>query len=335
MTKRHILIGNGVNIHFGGSDYTNAKIIERLTNNLRQKDGCYDDIFAGIVSSEELLGIVEGLNDTFNTMLSGGITSIRRTKTKEELETLLDISRRYEMRTHTSIEIGMEDYFFVLKWFNNGYADAEEITKPAFQGLCQLFLDSIYNNGEIENLYLKMQSFAPELARFDSIFTVNYDTNIDHLTDKKVYHLHGSFAELDETYNPNSIVGQIARAKNPTPRVIVGKEHLFCNAIMGYSGEYKYNQMLRYKSINAPLTDESLKAHEYPIDDFQGIDGELHIIGMSPNNDSHIFRMINGNPNISRVMFYCMDVQTFEEAKKIITKPIIMKNVKKYWKSIK
>ena len=32
--------------------------------------------------------------------------------------------------------------------------------------------------------------------------------------------------------------------------------------------------------------------------------GELHIIGMSPNNDSHIFKLIDES-NIEKVVFYC------------------------------
>lgn len=229
----------------------------------------------------------------------------------------------------------MEDYFYALKWFNNGYPDGDEIIKLTFQGLKQLFLDSIYNDGKIEKLYINMQSFSRELEQFDSIFTVNYDTNLDKLSTQKVYHLHGSFAELDDTYRINTIVGKLAIKKKPTLGVIVGKEYLFCNAIMGYSGQYKYEQMLRYKKINESLNDKSLQVHEYPIDKFQSICGELHIIGMSPNNDSHIFSMINNNTNISKVVFYCVDNLSFEEAKKIITKPIVMRNVMKYWQSIK
>lgn len=334
MSSKHVLVGNGININFGGSAYTNSQIIERLTVKLKQNDGYYDDVFAGIVSSDELLEIIEGLKDVFNKMLNGSIFSLRRAANEEEMRTLVDISRRYKMRMYSAAEIGMEDYFYVLKWFNNGYPDSEAITKPAFQGLKQLFLDSIFNNGEIEKLYLKMLPFSQELEQFDTIFTVNYDTNLDKLSKKKVYHLHESFSELDNSYIPTTIVGILASMKKSKPRVIAGKEHMFCNAIMGYSGEYKYDLMMKYKKINDSLDDHSLKAHEYPIEEFRGIRGELHIIGMSPNNDSHIFSMINSNPNISNVVFYCVDDTAFDEAKKVITKPIAMRNVIEYWNSL-
>ena len=31
MCPKHVLIGNGININFGGRDYTNGQIIERLS----------------------------------------------------------------------------------------------------------------------------------------------------------------------------------------------------------------------------------------------------------------------------------------------------------------
>ena len=39
MSKKHVLIGNGININFGGRDYTNGQIIERLSMKLKHNDG--------------------------------------------------------------------------------------------------------------------------------------------------------------------------------------------------------------------------------------------------------------------------------------------------------
>ena len=52
---------------------------------LKHNDGYYDDVFAGIMSSDELLGIIEGLNDIFNKMLNGSVfyrSAGRQTKKK-------------------------------------------------------------------------------------------------------------------------------------------------------------------------------------------------------------------------------------------------------------
>lgn len=68
---------------------------------------------------------------------------------------------------------------------------------------------------------------------------MNYDTNLDKLTDSKIYHLHGSFDVLYDTYRPDTINGYLAQSKVYPPAVVKGKEHLYCNAIMGFSGPRK------------------------------------------------------------------------------------------------
>jgi hypothetical protein len=35
---KNILVGNGINIEFGGKDYCNSEIIKRLMSNLQTKD---------------------------------------------------------------------------------------------------------------------------------------------------------------------------------------------------------------------------------------------------------------------------------------------------------
>lgn len=77
-----------------------------------------------------------------------------------------------------------------MKWFNNGYDGSEDLSQAGFDGLKWLFLDSIYNGGHIETLYQGMAGFAANLQKYKSVFTVNYDTNLDNLVKvgEKVYH---------------------------------------------------------------------------------------------------------------------------------------------------
>ena len=42
----------------------------------------------------------------------------------------------------------------------------------------------------------------------------------------------------------------------------------------------------------------------YPIKEFESLDGIITVVGLSPNNDTHIFKMIDDNPNISEINFY-------------------------------
>lgn len=56
---------------------------------------------------------------------------------------------------------------------------------------------------------------------------------------------------------------------------------------------------------------------------------------MSPNNDTHIFDMINENPNIKRVVFFYAGSGDMAAAQKVIKKPLQLRSVFKYWDSLK
>lgn len=373
MAVKNILIGNGINIAFSNNDdYKNYKIIERLTKYLCTHR--YDNVFQGSITSHELQIALTALNDFFKKMLKG-VEALNLTRDEDELQTLIDIAHRYNGKPQNILDVGMEDNFFAMKLLFNKVGDDETPINALYDGLKWLYLDSIYNNGEIENLYTKMNVFAKELKQYSNIFTVNYDTNLDKLTNKAVYHLHGSFDVLDDTYRDETLIGYIAQKRPNPPTVVVGMEHLYCNAIMGFSGLKKMNTMSVYsngnmaldtlilrlkntldievqqwyeklkkatlqneiftfQSINARLKNPNLRNTEYPIQEFKSISGELHIIGMSPNNDSHIFTIINENPNISKVVYFSASNADSLAAKKVIKKNVQSRNVFKYWESL-
>lgn len=375
MIKRNVLIGNGVNIAFSeNDDYKNYKIIERLMSNLENNK--YEPIFQNTIDSNELASILIGLNDVFKTKIDC-ITTLQWTDNEDELMTLLEIAKRYKGKSKEILDIGMEDYFFVLKLFNNSLGSNKADINDVFLGLKWLFLDSIYNDGKIENLYLKMNNYSKELLNYDNIFTLNYDTNIDKLvSEKSVYHLHGSFGILNDTYNPETILGRINQEKDNPATIINGFEHLFCNAVMGYSGSYKldfiqtpakgnigiesmvsklsnpinnealaiyqqwknssnHSEIIHAKSIDVKIQNPQLKYTEYPINTFKSISGVLDIIGLSPNNDSHIFDMINKNPNIKKINYFGTNPADIAIIKDVISKPVEYRNVLKYWDKIK
>ena len=160
--KRNILIGNGINVNFGGPEYTNGKIIERVTENLELPNR-YDEVFANKVSQQELQGVIKGINDIFNKMLNLSALALRNTETEDEMRTLIDISRRYKGKKYSLVEVGLEDYFFVLRWFNNHYNDGKDFDIAVFDGLKWIFLDAIYNDGKTESIYESMDGFKKEL----------------------------------------------------------------------------------------------------------------------------------------------------------------------------
>lgn len=74
--------------------------------------------------------------------------------------------------------------------------DLEENRQSAIQGFEHLILDAIFNSGNIQEIYSEMKKYKKVrrfFKSFDNIYTLNYDNNIENLTEKEVYHLHGVF----------------------------------------------------------------------------------------------------------------------------------------------
>lgn len=77
-----------------------------------------------------------------------------------------------------------------------------------------------------------------------------------------------------------------------------------------------------------------MKSTEYPIELFSSIEGELHILGLSPNNDSHLFKIINDNPAISHVVYFSANNEDANRIQKVVKKRVQIRNVYNYWKSL-
>lgn len=337
--NKNFLIGNGVNIHFSrNDDYKNWAILARMKNNL-EEPGRYTDRFAGTIDAGDLDDILDSLYRWFTQKASKGIYALKYLENQDDVQTFLDICRRCEESSPDVLNIGMEDYLFILKLFNESTEFGDIAYETLYQGVTPLLADAIYNDGKIEKLYQNMGALADALGDCASVFTVNYDRNVDKITDKKVYHLHGAFDHLYHEYRADTLKGWIIRQSGKDlPYYTLGKEYLYSDAVFGYSGTDKLNRMLQY---NQPYTDfylarirnehPELLCPAYPIEEFKEIEGELHIIGLGPNNDSHIFNMINENDSISKVCYYFKD---WEKVKSIIKRPLEAIDVFEFWSSI-
>ena len=342
MIEKNIILGNGINIEFSGNDdYKNYAIIQRMCNNLSES-GRYIDVFDGKVDACDMSDFLINLNKWFKNHALRGVEALKLFENKDELLALLDMSKRYEKTNPDVFDIGLEDYLLAIKFFNKTYGDKAIDYNTIYQGITIIMLDAIYNDGKIENLYENMGNFKDELKKFKNIFTLNYDNNIDALIGKPIYHIHGSFSNLHHEYRKDTLKGwalmQMGKSLLP---YIKGKEYLYCDAVFGFSGKNKMERINQYNEIYTNLTmakiskkHPELQTPKYPIEEFKSICGDLHMIGICPNNDSHIFTMINNNPNIKKLVYYsaCSDDST--KIQSIINKPVQIINVFKYWKKI-
>lgn len=340
---KSLLVGNGINIQFGGKAYSNDFIMKRIK--YRATLESYRQIFDNVLTGKEVIGILNGFVEIGNDIRNGNYD-----KYVEDEDTALaldDFKYRYDKEIHSSHDIMLEDWFFILHMFFKKNDDLKENSTSAIQGFEKLILDAIYNSGKIQELYLKMPKKAKRFfADFDNVFTLNYDNNIEKLTNKVVYHLHGDFSVLANSENPNNVQGYI-RTKENSIVVVNGMEHCYCNALLNYSGKLKYkvakafhdlivsSEDLQYKYTNDQTFPTQLSAiqaqkpfeykmimtkiahpelnmaTEYFFEKFRLIVDELHIIGMSPNNDGHIFDLILNNKALIKVYYYY-----FSEAEK-------------------
>lgn len=350
---RTLLAGNGINIQFGGKAYTSQFIIERMK--CRASIQKYDILFEDTISSDELVGLFNGFVDLAKRILSHECDGLDMDcYLRAALE---DFESRYNEVTYPH-DIMLEDWFFVLKMYSLMY-DAEKDSGSAEIGFKRLFLDAIYNDGKIQNVYQNMgKKVCRFFKEFDEIYTVNYDTNLERATSKQVFHLHGTFTELQASENPEYVIGY-QKCQAGASVVIPSFEHSFCNALLSYSGELKYKEAMLMHRANIESENVSLlqvlqlqpnelqqalfthKMHpelkmapEYYFDRFEQITGELDIVGMSPNNDQHIINIIKNNPHITEINFYCYTDAEKESVQSIGDDRFKPKDVKKLWQGL-
>lgn len=350
---KNILIGNGFNIEFDKTNYTSTNIIRRGTENIKMK-----------TPNSELYAIANKILDTCKNYcnkifaIKNKIFVIYPWKEDE----INDINSFY-IRYSKFKEIGFEDLFFVLHiMFHLERMNAND-REAIIEQLRFFLLDSIYNGGHINLLH---KSYSDKLIAFlkeqDNIFTTNYDENLDQVCDNKIIHLHGCFRDVLEKYNNCSSMN---KAMGISSKMNEQNKHIFSTSLSSFSGIQKtkmisqplmINTVLpllvkikeQYGNINVEKLNKIEKAYEknqdyvypdfYYFDDFKYMIGELTIIGLSPNNDTHIFDTIKNNEKISKIIYFYYNNKDRDDAIKIFgddTK-IVYKNVEtEFWESYK
>lgn len=284
--------------------------MQRVINNIA--NGKYNPLVNYEISQDEMLGILEGLVGIINRVKRGQLTQYA-----DGLFFIMEMERikRTYPDNSTITSVFLEDYFLAAEIFtNNKYkeTDGEEKSefyrKSIFDFLHYIIVDGIYNDGLIneiqKNYSRKMESF---LIKYDNIFTVNYDYNLERfLADQKnIYHLHGEFDKLAPEYeNADGLIDEL--------------RHVYSNSIMSWSWLDKYGGL-----TETPLAQDYNK--------FCSISGVLEIIGLAPANDEHLFIAINSNPSITHIVYYYYDENDISEIPHHIKKSVSFKKVQNLW----
>lgn len=362
---KSVLVGNGFNIQFGnnlekaGNAYNNRFILQRIIFNAKAEK--YAPLFDNKVNGDDIATIFSSLVHYANKIRSGIFDNINNEDDLNLKNAIVDFKDRYkDWEPKHTYDIGLEDWFLLIKLFFIDNPDISNVWLSAKQGFERIVLDAIYNNGCLQNLYHNINKPVKRFfSDFDNIFTLNYDNNLENLTKRDVYHLHGDFSVMADSENPDTVLGYIRQRKGEFVHFPIEFKHCYCNALLDYSGNLKLKRANDIEKCQETL--ESLKAlhetsHEefnnefintyiqnpnlragtdYHFKKFYELSGELVIIGMSPNNDSHIFRCID-NSNIERITFYHF-YNSKDKTKPTLplSKPYKILDVNDLWKQLK
>ena len=364
-----LLVGNGINIQFGGRENLNKEIILRAIRNTKSEDFPKDII---VDDPELLLSLLGYLFLEVRQILAHKYDQFAFSS--DEKAALGDFINRYDKRESLSIaDIGFEDYYLIYDLFcyKNRIVNPEKYYIR--EALKVFFLHAIYNQGRVNEIYRHFPCSLKRLFRsFDSIFTTNYDKNIETFAEVPVYYLHGAFHIRADVYNTDSLRNKLN--DSPMRDYKVDEEHfyLYSNALTTYSGNSKLfsikqgmhaneairklavayqedpdvkksvdewekdtNELVRKLAEAAKIkcVDPDLQFSEaYPIKEFEAIEGSLSIIGLSPNNDTHIFTMVNENSKIESIEYFYHSEAEIDQIKTLILKhPIKYSDVHLLW----
>lgn len=370
---RNLLVGNGINIEFGGYENKNEAIIVRGIKSLEKEDFPKHII---LENTEDLVKLIGYLFMEFKYMLNDDYNQF--TVSNEEQRCLDGMRERYKNRKNLILsDIGFEDYYLVYDLFCN----KNNIVNPEKfyirEAIKTFFIYSIFNNGKVNEIYKKYPVKLKEFFKlFNNIFTTNYDENLGKFTGENIYYLHGSFNIIDYKYKEDSFRNMLSNKATDDFNIDSNYYYLYSNVLTTYSGYYKSfsmnqthqaNEAIKkmakgyennavikkdvdswkfvdnsiltnmYDAITLKANNEKLKFEEqYPVNEFESINGQLEIVGLSPNNDTHIFDNINNNSNLDEVTYYYYDESECEVVEQLLNNCTVQfLAVKNLWKEYK
>lgn len=360
--RQAVLFGNGLNLKFGGSKYLNGRIIRRGFSWLRQDHKIYPMV------PPETVTFFSTIYTQVPDILAGKYDDVENGTQEEEL---IRFKRIYaDTEVHNIGDIGLEDYFLIIHIIYsfrrhhhikiddaNVFSKAKEL--EASECIRDMFLVGIYNGGKINQLYRRYSpGFVKFINTFDSVYTTNYDANLDCVYKGEVQHLHGQFNRLDQRYDPKSLRNKLFDDQFVANNLVnvPGYEYLHSTALMDYSGNRKREtinklnnlaqiteqdirripdgrvdplekqlalEAVQLKSENSSLNFQTISA----FDDFQKFEGTISVVGLSTANDNHIF----GPRQDVQYVYYYFSVQDRENAENVLPNSTTFIPVAELW----
>lgn len=197
-----LLLGGAFNIQFGGAAYTDKFAFLRMRQKAQM--GGYVNLLNGEVSPEELVGIIDELPVIANDVKDGKYDDVVGMLKKEEQEAMKEdlyaFKNQYPEKVKEAYDVMAKDWFLLLRLFFLKEEELKGIADTVLKGYATMLIDALSNSGKIESIHeslpFKLKTF---MGRFDQIYTVNFDQNVEALLGREVTHLFGTFDELADS----------------------------------------------------------------------------------------------------------------------------------------
>lgn len=338
---KNLLVGNGVNIQHGGYDFGNEAIILRTLKSFENPNFPKHIIASDPIEIKCYIGylfleIEKLLDGRYNTYTTSTVErqSLEEFKNKYKDKKSLKITDIgfedyyliHDLLCH-KVKVGNPERYII-----------REALKGCF--LNSIYDGGRVNTTHLNY----SSAFIEWLTNYNQIFTTNYDNNIELATGKAVFHLHGDFFNRSAIYMKDSFRNQLSDCPYDKCVIDETYSHLYSTALTTYSGDYKQYSMDQGEMVNSAVeklaigyienliikrdvdswendrnslvarlqesillkvNNPDLKFQEpYPIRPLREMIGELAILGLSPYNDRHLFKIINDSALTKCTYYY-------------------------------
>lgn len=211
-------------------------------------------------------------------------------------EYFIDFGLMHEIESENERIIGIETLLKVSRLLK--YSDSDyDIIKRTANIICFNYGDNGVH--AIDNSRFDLEKAHTFMSGFSQIYTTNYDNILEGLSEVDIKHLHGGFYYYKEHQENGQM--DILKAKELQP---VEKAYL----VWGVQSKEKEEQLSGGftfpMSFPINFSGDSILRKYY--DDLTKMEiDELHVLGYSGQNDSHINKSIERNASIKRIIKYC------------------------------
>ncbi|MFJ6411912.1 hypothetical protein ACIQLG_03865 [Terribacillus saccharophilus] len=367
---RNILIGNGVTIQFGGKDYLNDRIIKRAINNVNTKR--FNPALYPREARDWIIMLHSQIPSVLNGKYDRYVIHSNEKRSLESFK--YRYSNFNKSKRNGVHHVGFEDYFllhhlaynktgrpdryqatgglkrfFIDSIYNSGKIQEVHTKYPsAFVSYLREF-DIVFTTNYDQNIEKaakrEVKYLHGSFHQLDEVYDPDSFRNklSDRPSDKTPVvpgfeHLYSnaltSYSGEDKMFTLNQGRSANSGIEKSLNYIAANKEEGLNMLEDWKKADNKLINRVAEMIELAQYDKEHLFKEYSAISELSECEGELVILGLSPNNDTHLFDIINQNSKLTHITFYYFDPSEAEEAIKLFESKIVLCNkVIDFWEN--